>query len=67
MARRYDDQEPLMVIQATPFEIIVLNAAIRHYINSFHLQNGEYREALPLLLRFQQRLVEHLPSNKVQQ
>jgi hypothetical protein len=56
-----------MTVLATRSEIIVLNAAIQYYIQNVQFLPSPYKDALPLLRQFQQRLVETLPSTTSQE
>ena len=52
-------EEPLMTIQATPNEVIAMNAVITHHLK----HPADIPEDVLVLLRaFQNRLVEHLPT-----
>lgn len=56
----------LMEIQATPNELIALNAAIHHYLKYFKGWPLEYQHTRPLLEQFQRRLIERLPTIPMQ-
>jgi hypothetical protein len=51
-------QELHMMIEATPNEVIAMNAAIHYYLTYFHRPTEEFDMTRTLLLRFHQRLVE---------
>jgi hypothetical protein len=55
-------EELHMTIDATPNEVIALNAAIHYYLVYFHQETEEFHLTRDLLLRFRQRLVERLPA-----
>ncbi|HLI88905.1 MAG TPA: hypothetical protein VKV37_09455 [Ktedonobacteraceae bacterium] len=51
-------QEPLICVQATPNEVIALNAAIGRHTRYFWRE----QEVNRLLAQFQRRLIENLPT-----
>ena len=55
-------QELRMTIEATPNEVIAINAAIHYYRTYFHRPTEEFQITRTLLLRFHQRLVEQSPT-----
>lgn len=58
------NEPPLQTLLATPTEIIVLLAAIRHFLDEVVRQGAAYQQAAPLLQRFQARLYDQLPHSK---
>ena len=54
-------QELHMTIEATPNEVIAMNAAIHYYLTYFHRPTPEFHMTQQLLVRFRRRLVEQLP------
>ena len=48
--------EPLMSIQVSSSEIIVLLAAVQHYIDCTQHGSHVYKEAAPIIGRFRERL-----------
>jgi len=52
--------ELLMIIHATPNEVIAMNAIITHHLKYFEYL--PYKETYRLLQQFQARLVEQLPT-----
>ena len=61
---RRQREEHLFCISATPAEIIVLQAALRHYLDDIRYQVEPYKQAAPLAARFIQRLHDQLPGGK---
>jgi hypothetical protein len=55
-------QELRMLIEATPNEVIAMNAAIHYYLTYFHRPTPEFRMTRELLLQFHRRLVEQTPT-----
>ena len=55
-------QELHMTIEATPNEVIAMNAAIHYYLTYFHRPTPEFHMTQHLLVRFRQRLIEQLPT-----
>jgi hypothetical protein len=51
-----------MMIEATPNEVIAINAAIHYYLTYFHRPTEEFQVMRTLLLQFHQRLVEQSPT-----
>ena len=58
--------QPLMTIQATANEVIVLQAALHHYLEYIGYDRDLQSRAAPLIHHFIQRLHDQLPPRKEQ-
>ena len=56
----------LMTIQATPAEVIVLQAALRHYQDYLSYDHDLHARSVPLIQHFIQRLHDQLPPRQEQ-
>ncbi len=58
-----DTSMPLMTIQATPAEVIVLQAALHHY-QRYIADDRQLAQGVPLIQHFIQRLHDQLPPRQ---
>jgi hypothetical protein len=57
-------QPPLRIIQATDCEIIMLQTALRHYLDFIRSNQELYQQAAPHIFHFIDRLHEQLPPRE---